>query len=175
MRFGRIPLFLLYSILFTGVVIGTACGDAAPVPDAPKDSLPATPPPIVPQDTIPQQRDTVSQQPVAVYSEKTDDPLNDWYFKVRLFETPQTFRYVIKMDFEEIRGTDTLRLPNLGTKPQPVLKKGEEKYSCIIGFMDQHQVFQPYKKVYVENNSLKITALRQFKVVRRTLVPGAGK
>lgn len=122
-----------------------------------------------PQDRIPQTRTAVATAPVDQYQEKTDDPLNDWYFRVRLFETKETFRYVIKMEFEEIRGTDTLKLPNLGVPPKPVLKKGEQKYSCIIGFMDQHGVFQPYKKVYVAGNSLKITALRQFRVVKRTI------
>lgn len=122
-----------------------------------------------PQDTIPQTRTAVATAPVDQYQEKTDDPLNDWYFRVRLYETKETFRYVIKMEFEEIRGTDTLKLPNLGVPPKPVLRKGDQKYSCIIGFMDQYGVFQEYKKVYVSGNSLKITALRQFRVVKRTM------
>lgn len=153
----------------TALLLLLACNsnpkpEQAPVADTPVAKI--TP---KPQDTIPQKRTTIAKAPVEQYQEKTDDPLNDWYFRVRLYETKETFRYVVKMEFEEIHGTDTLKLPNLGIPPKPVLKKGEEKYSCIIGFIDQHGVFQSYKKVYVSGNSLKITALRQFRVVKRNL------
>lgn len=104
------------------------------------------------------------KEPVATYSERTDNPLNTWYFKVQLYETPATFRYLVKLQFEEIRGEDTLRLPNLGQPPQPELRKGPDKYSCIIGFKDQQGNFREYKKAYVRNNSLKITALKHYGV-----------
>ena len=71
------------------------------------------------------------------------------------------------MEFEEIRGTDTLRLPNFGTMPEPVIQKGSEKYSCIIGFLDQDKNFREYKKVYVKNNVLRITALKHYAVTER--------
>jgi hypothetical protein len=111
---------------------------------------------------IPLTRDSVNKEPVAKYSEKTDNPLNDWYFSVRLYETPKTFNYLMKLQFEEITGDDTLRLPNLGIMPKPVIQKGPEKYSCIIGFIDSENKFREYKKVYVKDNTLKVTALKHY-------------
>jgi hypothetical protein len=116
------------------------------------------------KEKIPLIRDSINPKPVAEFVKKTDDPLNDWYFSVRLYETPKTFHYLIKLQFEEIRGEDTLKLPNLGTMPKPVIKPGDEKYACIIGFLDKENQFREYKKVHVKNNSLKITALKHYAV-----------
>jgi hypothetical protein len=113
---------------------------------------------------IPDKRETVSKDPVAQHREKVDNPLNDWYFSVRLFETPKTFHYLVKLQFEEIDGEDTLKLPNFGTLPKPVIQKGPEQYSCIIGFMDKENKFREYKKVYVTGNRLKITTLKHYAV-----------
>ena len=109
-------------------------------------------------------RTIIKKDPVAEFRQKTDNPLNDWYFTVRLYETPKTFYYLIKLGFEEIRGQDTLKLPNFGIPPYPVIKKGQEKYSCIIGFLDKENKFREYKKVEVKNNALKISALRHYAV-----------
>jgi hypothetical protein len=119
---------------------------------------------INPVDKIPMYREAVNNEPVAQYRERTDNPLNEWYFSVRLFETPKTFYYLIKLEYEEISGTDTLKLPNFGIMPRPVINKGAEKYSCIIGFMDKDNQFREYKKVYVSGNHLKITALKHYAV-----------
>lgn len=113
---------------------------------------------------IPDKRESVSKEPVAQHREKVDNPLNDWYFSVRLYETPKTFHYLVKLQFEEIEGADTLRLPNFGTLPKPVIQKGAEQYSCIIGFMDKENKFREYKKVYVTGNRLKITTLKHYAV-----------
>jgi hypothetical protein len=115
-------------------------------------------------ENVPLERDTVQSGPVAEYKVRTDNPLNDWYFQVRLFETKKTFHYLIKLQYEEIHGTDTLKLPNFGTLPKPVIQKGDEKFSCIIGFMDKDNQFREYKKVYVTENRLKITALKHYGV-----------
>jgi len=40
---------------------------------------------------VPTTRDSVRKNAVASFSERTDNPLNEWYFKVELFETPETF------------------------------------------------------------------------------------
>lgn len=108
-------------------------------------------------------RSEVSKDAVASYRVKTDDPLNDWYFKAAIFETGETFKYLMKFQFEEIRGEDTLRFPNTGVEIKPVIKKGPEKYSCIIGFL--HPVdssFKEYKKLYVKDDNLKLTTLVQY-------------
>jgi hypothetical protein len=119
---------------------------------------------INPTNNIPEFRKEVKTEPVDQYKEKTDNPLNDWCFSVKLYETPMTFHYLIKMQFEEIRGEDTLKLPNFGYVPKPVIKKGTEKYSCIIGFMDDKNAFREYKLVHVDNGNLKITALKHYSV-----------
>src|SRR5690606_25935443 len=67
---------------------------------------------------IAEKRAIVKKEPVAEFSVKTDDPLNDWYFSVRLYETPVTFHYLVKLGFEEIQGEDTLKLPNFGIMPE---------------------------------------------------------
>lgn len=139
------------------IVIFLSCNEASTEKQAPQTSQTSAPP------AISETRDP-KKEPVATYSERTDNPLNDWYFKVSLFETPFTFRYLVKLQFEEIRGEDTLRLPNLGVPPQPELRKGPDKYSCIIGFRDRQGNFREYKKAYVRNNSLKLTALKHYGV-----------
>ena len=113
---------------------------------------------------IPEFRDVVKKEPVAQHQEKVDNPLNDWYFSVKLYETPKTFHFLVKLKFEEIEGEDTLKLPNFGTFPKPVIQKGKDKYSCIIGFMDKENQFREYKKVYVQANRLKITTLKHYAV-----------
>ena len=112
---------------------------------------------------IPEAREHVSQKPVAVFRQKTDNPLNNWYFSVSLFETSRTFQYQVNMQFEEIRGTDTLTLPNLGIVPEPVLRQGPDKYSCVIGFLDNEKKFREYKLVEVrEGRTLRISTLKHY-------------
>jgi hypothetical protein len=112
-------------------------------------------------------RSVVRIEPVAEYREKTDNPLNDWYFTVRVFETPKTFEYLLKMQYEELKGEDTLRLPNFGMAPKPALKKGSVPYSCIVGFADRSGQFLPYKKVYVtEGRIMKLTTLYKYSLTQ---------
>jgi len=119
-----------------------------------------------PAEKIPQFRQTVNTEPVAEYKEKTENPLNDWYFSVELYETSKTFQYLMKLKYEEMEGDDTLKLPDLGVMPKPVIQKGPDKYSCIIGFMDNHDQFREYKKLYVQNDQLKVTAIKHYAVSR---------
>ncbi len=115
---------------------------------------------------IPEFRKEVKKEPVAEYKEKTDDPLNNWYFLVRLYETPKTFQYRLQMQFEEIRGEDTLKLPDFGIEPKPELRKGKDKYSCVVGFIDKDNKFREYKMVYVKGgNTLKLVTLNHYSVV----------
>ena len=150
-----------YCILHFAFLIIISCGEKqnSPAAATASDSTMAAPVLLT--------RETLQKKPVITYSERTDNPLNDWYFSVKLYETKNTFHYLIKMEFEEIRGTDTLRLPNFGTMPEPVIQKGREQYSCIIGFLDKDKNFREYKKVYVKNNVLRITALKHYAVTER--------
>ena len=118
-----------------------------------------------PANTVPEFRKIVKPAHFSEYKEKTDNPLNDWYFSVKLYETEKTFNYLMKLQFEEIAGEDTLRLPNFGNVPKPVIQKGKDKYSCIIGFMDNENKFREFKLVHVENNNhLKVTSLKHYSV-----------
>ena len=97
------------------------CGEA-PTRDSDDQGAESNPKPLTA--TIPEYRDSVSKQPVAQHQEKVENPLNDWYFSVKLFETPKTFQYLIRLQYEEITGEDTLKLPNFGTLPKPVISSG---------------------------------------------------
>jgi hypothetical protein len=154
----RIILFVLSCYLMAG------CGQTGNHPTTQKTDSTGDPTVVKAANTIPPFRDTVQKEPVAEYRVKTDNPLNDWYFSVRLYETPKTFYYLIRLQFEEIQGTDTLKLPNFGISPRPEVRKGPENYSCIIGFMDKDNQFREYKKVYVVGERLKITALKHYAV-----------
>ena len=152
--------------LFLCILLLAACGGSANSGHNNTTDTAATKKDIVsePAGKIPLKRDSVRFGPVAEYREKTGNPLNDWYFSVKLYETPETFHYIIKLEYEEIRGEDTLKLPNFGVMPRPVIQKGPDKLSCIIGFMDKDSVFREYKKVYVKDNVVKITALKHYAV-----------
>lgn len=139
-----------------------SCGQGGSDNQKSVDTVVVKTPVTNPYDKIPAFRDTVQSDPVAEYSERTDNPLNEWYFSVKIFETKKTFHYLIKLQYEEIKGEDTLKLPNTGTEPKPVIQKGPEKFSCIIGFMDKDNQFREYKKVYVTENHVKITALKHY-------------
>ncbi|MBO9204558.1 MULTISPECIES: hypothetical protein [Niastella] len=144
----------------------TAPKDTVKTEDAAKTTVPADQTP--PAEKVPMYRTAVSGEPVAEYKQKTENPLNDWYFSVKLYETSKTFQYLMKLKYEEMEGEDTLFLPNVGTPPKPVIQKGEDKLSCIVGFMDNHDQFREYKKVYVKNDQLKVTSLKHYSVVTYT-------
>ena len=134
-------------------------GDAADSPAAKRRSLPMF-------KRNPELRAQVKKEPVDEYRVRTDNSLNEMYFSVRLYETSVTMKYLVKMEFEGITGEDTIKLPDMGTPPHPVLQKGPEKYSCIIGLLDNNKNFRELKKVYVteKGQELKITTLKHYMV-----------
>jgi hypothetical protein len=109
-------------------------------------------------------RSNPKTEAVQQYQEKVDNPLNDWFFKVKLFETEKRFIYKMTLQHEEVIGEDEITFPNLGMDPQPVIKKGTAKYECIIGFLDQQGAFREYKKVHVLDGNLKITTLKSYAI-----------
>jgi hypothetical protein len=150
-------------------LLAAGCRETAPNNEAASKATTAekTAPAIKapPVEKIPLYRTTVNAEPVAEHQEKTNNPLNDWYFSVKLYETPKTFQYLMKCKYEELEGDDTLYLPNMGVAPKPVIQKGTDKYSCIVGFMDNNNQFREYKKVYVKDDQLKVTSLKHYSVV----------
>lgn len=141
-----------------------SCAEETKSPETSTDTTSRSAAPALRPENVPLERDSVKEEPVAEYRVKTENPLNDWYFQVRLYETPKTFHYLIKLQYEEIRGQDTLKLPNFGLLPKPAIQKGPGEYSCIIGFYDKDNKFREYKKVYVKENTLKIESIKHYGV-----------
>jgi hypothetical protein len=115
-----------------------------------------------PLEKVPMYRTEIKKEPVAEYEEKIKGNLNDWKFSVKIYETQKTFYFLVKLQYEEVTGEDTLKLPNLGTKPQPAIHAGNEKYSCVLGFMDVQNKFNEYKVVSIEDGNIKLTVLKHY-------------
>ena len=115
--------------------------------------------------TISLTRDTIDKNPVVTFLKKVPDELNDWKFAVNVYETKQRFRYLMKIQYEELRAEDTLKIQNLGIEPTIQIKPGSEPFSCIIGFLDKENQFKEYKLVSVKDNSLSIHILHRYGVV----------
>lgn len=152
----------VFSVVSTFILLG--CHSSPKTPEAAADSPAVTRPALPMFKRNPQFREHVSKEPVAEYKVKTDSKLNDLYFVVQLYETKETMKYRAKVEFEGLEGNDTVKLPDMGTQPKPVLQKGPEEYSCIIGLLDNKQRFRELKKVYVtdKGKQLKITTLKHY-------------
>ena len=109
-------------------------------------------------------RSKTKKEPVAEYREPTGHPHGN--FVVKLYETSKTMHYRIEVDYEGLPGDDTVRVPDLGTVPRPALRKGSTPLSCIVGFLDNDNLFRELKLVYVtpKGNQFKITTLRHWHV-----------
>ena len=120
-------------------------------------------------DTIPTSRKVVSDVAVASYSEKVKDKdnLNDWKFAVDVFETEETFKYLVKIKYKELEAEDNLTIPNFGIQPKVKLEKGEEELTCVIGFLDKEGAFKEFKRVEIVGDQLKV---RQTKGYGRSVV-----
>ena len=121
-------------------------------------------PVTVKTESIPTTRATVSKKPVAFFYKKVPDDLNDWHFSVDVYETKETFHYLVKMQYEELVATDTLKIPNFGIQPKIEIHEGKDKYACIIGFLDKENKFLEYKLVSVKDDNLKVTVLHHYAV-----------
>ena len=109
-------------------------------------------------------RTSVNKNPVKEYSEKVPDSLNDWYYKVQVFETDSTFNYLVKMQYKEVTGEQIIRIPNLGYEPKPELKKGYYDKTVMVGFLDDKGKFMDYKMVYVVDGQLGIRSVKRYTV-----------
>ncbi|SFQ49484.1 hypothetical protein [Parafilimonas terrae] len=110
------------------------------------------------------ERATVKTEPVKTYQEIVkSDEITDT-FNVALYETKYTFKYLIKINFKGIEATDSLRIPNLGYEPQPEIKQGEVRPSCIIGFLDDKKQFMEGNEVLFKDNQLLYHPLKSYDV-----------
>ncbi|HET6256275.1 MAG TPA: hypothetical protein VFE32_19520 [Puia sp.] len=119
-------------------------------------------PQLPPPKRNPELRARVSTKPVAEYHEKTGQAEGD--FAVRLYQTSKTMYYRADVEWEGLPGSDTVKLPDLGTEPHPVLQKGTDQYSCVIGFLDNDKQFREIKLVHAKGDQLKITTLKHWVV-----------
>lgn len=113
-------------------------------------------------DTIPLTREKVEKSPVASYSEKVKDDLNDWRFAVDVYETPQTFKFLMKIEYMVQEAEDTLTIPNFGIMPKVEVRKGPDENSCIVGFLDKQGEFKDYKLIALKEKQLKISTLKYY-------------
>ncbi len=119
---------------------------------------------IISYDTIPPVRKTVSSKPVATYSMPIDDPAYHWSFAISIYETPKTFRYLMKLQYKAMFATDTLKIPNFGISPIIQIKPGKDSLSCIVGFLDKKKEFKEYKLISAKGDKLKVTILKSYYV-----------
>src|SRR3954451_22979170 len=119
---------------------------------------------VVTNGTISPTRKEISSKPVASFSKPIPNSLNNWHFSVDVYETKETFRYLVKLEYEELKETDTLKIPNIGMQPKVEIRPGKEDYSCIIGFFDRENNFKEYKEVTAKDNDLKVTVLHHYGV-----------
>ena len=145
-----------YMILFSFLVLMIACNRQESSEQSNDD------PDKVVNDTIPLTRDQVESGPVAAFSEKVEDPLNDWKFAVEVYETKATFDFLVKMTYKAMDVQDTLKIPNFGIMPKVEIQKGPKEQSCILGFLDKTGEFKEYKLVEIKNNQLKISTLKYY-------------
>jgi hypothetical protein len=113
-------------------------------------------------DTISNFRKTINTKPVASFSKNVPDEFNNWVFSINVFETKETFKYLMQIKYKELTVTDSLRIPNFGTLPKVILKSGKESLSCIIGFADKKGNFKEYRKAFIDKDRLRIVSLKSY-------------
>lgn len=117
---------------------------------------------VVVNDTIPRGRDKVSAAPVAVYSVKVPDELNEFKFTVKLYETPLRFRYKAAVTYKMMEIKDSVDIPNFGYQPRVDIKKAGDDLACMIGFYDEEGNFRDLKKVEVVNSQVRIRQVKRY-------------
>jgi len=153
---NKIPSKLLVFLISAQAVIGyTACSNGDTTTKKERAAAEERKP-------VSETRETVKKEAVQSYTEKMND-LNDSEFRVELFETPQTFAYFLKVEAGEVSGTDTIKIPNFGRLPQPIIRKDSaNKLSCILGFNDNYGDFREYKRIFVNNGDISVKTLRRY-------------
>lgn len=145
------PFFLVFVL--------AACNSAGTNPENQEDSV------VLTSDHIPLERNNINPQPIKTYTETIKSFETTDEFKVGLYETRQTFRYLIKISYKQMEVEDTLRVPNFGTPPAVDIVKGDSIHpSCIVGFLDKEKKFRESKLIAFANNKLKVKVLKHYAV-----------
>lgn len=118
-----------------------------------------------PAPAISPDRTDVRKEPAAQYVE---DLPGGFQYKAELFETPKTFSYVLKLKYQEFTAEDTVRLPDFGIMPEPVLQKGEGKNVILLGFKDKKGAFREYKTITATDDKLSVKTSKYYTVTKYT-------
>lgn len=116
-------------------------------------------------ENIPAERNILNPNAVKSYAEtvKSFETIDE--FKVRLFETKETFNYLVKIQYKQLNVEDTLKVPNFGIQPALEIVKGDSiRPSCIVGFLDEKKQFRESKLIYFEDDKLKVKVLKHYAV-----------
>jgi hypothetical protein len=156
----KTPTFVLSVVLFISACHSSSIDQQVPG----KDTLlvNVSHPDLPPPKHNPEFRTQVKKEAVAEYQEKTGRLEGE--FAVKLYQTSKTMAFRVDIEYEGLPGTDTIKFPDLGTEPRPVLQKASDKYSCVIGFLDNDSKFRELKLVHAKGSELKITTLRHWVV-----------
>ncbi len=119
---------------------------------------------VIPADSIGELRSTIRKEAVASHQQKVQDEFNDWKFAVYLYETEHRFHYTVRMQYKELRITDSINIPNLGKEPIVEIKKDSQPYSCTIGFLDKKGVFKPYYRASIQKEQLRFKKIAAYGV-----------
>jgi len=109
-------------------------------------------------------RSDINPKPVKTYSETVKSFETTDQFKVSLFETKETFNYLIKINYKNLEAEDTLRVPNFGEVPSVEIIKGDKRPSCIVGFLDNNKQFRESKLIFFEDNKIEVHVLKHYGV-----------
>ena len=119
---------------------------------------------VVKADTISALRTMVKKEPVASHVQKVPDELNDWQFAVQVYETKRRFHYTVRMQYKELRVTDSLAIPNIGIEPAVQIQKDNDAFSCTLGFPDKKGVFRPLSRASVKGDRLRFKTVASYAV-----------
>lgn len=117
---------------------------------------------FVTNDTISMIRETVSEKPVASYHEPLNQPIKKQTFGVDVYETSHTFKYLLRMHYDFLEVTDTLKVPNFGVLPTIKIIQGKNAHSCIIGFLDKKKEFKEYKMLTAKGDKMRLIVLKKY-------------
>lgn len=131
-----------------------------------KNEIAASSTSFVTNDTVSTIRDVVSRKPVASYVVPVNDPKLERTFGVNVYETSHTFEFLLKMHYEAMEITDTLKVPNFGVLPTIKINRGKDNLSCIVGFLDKKNEFKEYKMVTVKGDKMRLVVLKRYSTGR---------
>ncbi|MBL0883543.1 MAG: hypothetical protein IBJ16_09410 [Chitinophagaceae bacterium] len=119
---------------------------------------------VIPADSISELRSTIRKEAVITHQQKVPDEFNNWKFQVSLYETERRFHYIVRMQYKELRISDSINIPNLGKEPIVEIQKDSQPYSCTIGFLDKKGVFKPYYRANVQKEQLRFKKIAAYGV-----------